>query len=189
MWKSRNLLSSWFGQILFGCPWPLQLVKQRKKSASYVQNWKKQGKILKVDVLPETVSLKFLVLVLKLITTIIHSYQNSSKDSLRLEHWAGCVGVRKQDIPPLSKLHVVFASFLSHLRGGSIQCLHIFPLKLLGCFQSWVTATPALKRAGVGVCWTKVQCLWVFSQSDTGVPMETDFWWCPLCGVVLGWLK
>lgn len=143
-----------------------------------------------------------------IITIVIRPYQNSSKDSLRLQHWAGCVrldtqtwrarqvkpvsvepGVRKHDIPPLSKLHVVFASFLSHLRVGPIQCLHIFPLKLLGCFQSWVTATLARKRAGAGVCWTKVQCLWVFSPSDTCVPMATDFSWCPLCGVVLGWLK
>lgn len=159
--------------------------------------------------LPETVSLQFLVLVLKLITTIIHPYQNSSEDSLRLKH---CVrsdmqtwrahqvkpesvepGVRKQDTPALSKLHTAFASILPQRWDGPvtgpIQCLHIFPLKLLVGFQSWVTATLALQRAGAGVCWTKVQCLWVFSQSDTCVPMATDFWWCPLCGVVLGWLE
>lgn len=165
-------------------------------------------KVQKVVVLPETVSLRFLDLILELITTITHPYQNSSKDSLRAEHCAGCVrsdtliwrapqvkpvsvepGVRKQNIPPLSKLHVVFASFLSHLRAGPIQCLHIFLVKLLGCFQSWVTATLAPKRAGVGVCWSKVQCLWVFSQLDTCVPMATGFLWCPLCGVVLGWLE
>lgn len=42
--------------------------------------------------------------------------------------------VRKQDIPPLSKLDIVFGFFLSHLRDGPIQCLYILPLKLLGCF-------------------------------------------------------
>lgn len=36
-------------------------------------------------------------------------------------------GVKKQDIRPLSKLGVVFTSFLSHLRGGPIQWLHVSP--------------------------------------------------------------
>lgn len=69
-------------------------------------------------------------------------------------------GVRKQDIPLLPKLDVVLAVFLSHFRGGPIQLM--FPLKLLGCFWSWVTATLALKKTRVRICWTKVQCMWVF---------------------------
>lgn len=49
-------------------------------------------------------------------------------ETVSVEH-----GVRKQDIPLLPKLDVVLAFFLSHFRGGPIQ-LHMFPLKLLGCF-------------------------------------------------------
>lgn len=111
-------------------------------------------KILKTqEYLQRLFHISFFMLVLVLMTRIIPPYQNVSKDSLRIEHWAVCIrlgmqtwtasqvepvpvepGVRKQDIPPLSKLDVVFASFLSHLRGGPIWWLHMFPLKLIGCF-------------------------------------------------------